>query len=363
MYVYISIYCLSLFFSFCYSKSKDRNLILFFSMMTFLVIFIPLAFRCNIGTDYKNYVDIISTSLKDSNYNCFEIGWVPILWGIATFNLDIHIFFVLPALLSVLILFVVIPRKVFWVCIPAYISIAYLESYSLVRQNFAGSLFLLSVKAFYERKNIRALLWFIVTVSFHKSFIILVPLFFLSFFSWNVLNGYKKIVIYLLSCIFFSLFDITSFLMKRILVNSIYAGYIGSNYDVKAEMGSGLGILLRLIMIIVLLSFIKRPAENISGNKIVARSYVFTVFALMALACAHILATQIHIFNRIPNLFSPFYVNFILALVYSKSRYKRIALLFVLIALFVLFIKTLLISSSSLGQGLGIIPYSSIFER
>ena len=354
---------MSFVFSFLYSKSKDKSSIIIFLTLSFLILFLPLALRAGIGTDYNSYVRIVSSAIAHKNYFPFEIGWTPILWLIAQFDLDIQIFFVIPAFFTILILFVVIPRRHFWMCILAYISIAYLESFSLVRQAFAASIFLLSVRAFYNKHNIKALFWFILSAIFHKSVVFMAPLFFLSLFRWKFLNVYTSVFIFVCSCAFFSIFNVGSFLMQNVLGNSIYAGYIGGGYDKKTEMGSGLGLFLRLVMFAAFLFCIRRSARTNEDSLFISRRYVYTVFSLYMLALSHILAAQIHIFNRIPNLFSPFYVYILLAIVQSKSRYRKIVLIFTLSVLFVLFMKTLQVSSSSLGRGLGIVPYKSIFER
>ena len=360
---FLTIYIMSFVFSFLYSKSKDKSSIIIFLTLSFLILFLPLALRYGIGTDYNSYVQIASSAIAHKKYFSFEIGWAPILWLIAQFDLDIQIFFVIPAFFTILILFVVIPRKYFWLCIPAYISIAYLESFSLVRQSFAASILLLSIRAFYNKKNILALFWFALSVLFHKSVVFMFPLFLLSIFRWKFLNVYTSVFIFVCSCAFFSVFNVASFLMQNVLGNSIYAGYIGGGYDKKTELGSGLGLLLRLVMFAVFLFCIRRSARTNEGSLFISRRYVYTVFSLYMLSAAHILAAQIHIFNRIPNLFSPFYVYVLIAVVQSKSRYRKIVLIFTLSVLFIFFIKTLQVSSSSLGRGLGIVPYKSIFER
>ncbi len=363
MFAYILIYVLAFLFSLCYSKSRDEYAIVVFKLLAFITLFLPIAFRYNIGTDYKSYAHFVKSAIFSDKYTVFEYGWALIIKLIDIFNIDIQFFFIIPAFFTILILFSVVPRTYFGICIPAYISIAYLESFSLVRQAFAASIFLLCAKSFIEKRKVKTLFWFVVAVLFHKSAIFMLPLLFASCFKWKCLNRYSLVFIFLLLCTFFSMFNIASFLMKNILGNSIYAGYVGSMYDKKTEMGTGLGLVLRLIMFCAILFCCSRSAINNESPMLVSRQYVLSCFAVIMLGLSHILAAQIHIFNRIPNLFSPFYVFFLLVLVQSKSKFRKLGLIIVLLILFVLFIKTLQVSSSSLGHGLGIVPYQSVFSR
>ena len=119
--------------AFCYSKSKDKSASVVFLVSTFLALFLPAAVRYNIGTDYKNYVQIISASLPKHRYAVFETGWIPMLWLLDNFDLNIHFFFVLTDFAILMCLFFVLDKKSFYLCIPIYVCFAYIQSFSLVR--------------------------------------------------------------------------------------------------------------------------------------------------------------------------------------------------------------------------------------
>ncbi len=154
MIEYIAIYIFSTVFSFCYAKAKKCSSIAIFATIVFCILFLPLACRYNIGTDYHNYEIAINEYRYGGKFSFpFEYGWFPIVYVIKHWNVSVQYFFIIPAFFSMLILFYVVPRKYFWLCIPAYISVAYLESFSLVRQAFAATIFLLSAKDFIEKKS------------------------------------------------------------------------------------------------------------------------------------------------------------------------------------------------------------------
>lgn len=359
IFPYIAFYISGSVFAFCYSKSRDVSASAVFIICLFLSLFLPLALRYNIGTDYINYVRIVKNAIKSDVYTPFEIGWTPIIYLIGRFGWDIHVFFLIPALLSTLIVLYVVPKKYSYLCIPLYISIAWIESFSLVRQAFATVLFLLAVKSFLEKRYFHFVLWAAVSFCFHKSTIILAVLTPLAVMKWKMLSRYVNFII------LFGFYALTRFvniggiLMEKVVGNTFYANYILSKFNKADADGSGLGMLVRLA-VFILLACVPYVAPNMRERR---TRYNIVCIYIFFLALGHFLAYQVHIFNRISNLFSPFYILFAINLAESESRYRRIALLAVESLVFLLFIVGVKAALSSLPGGLGLVPYQSIFSR
>lgn len=357
MSFYLFITCIASLSAFCYAKSKNPSSVIVFAVIAFSSLFLPLALRYNIGTDYKNYVHHINDYMMYGQFSKtrFEIGWLPVI--LSTKRFGVQSFFIIPAFFSILILFICIPRKYFYIAVPAYIAVAYPESFSLVRQAFAVAIFLLSAKNYIEKKRIRALFFLGMAVCFHKSSIVLLPLLFLSELQWKIFSPSRNIVLLFGMVLFLRVTNFAAVLMEKVIGNTMYAIYVGGRYDRAAQMGSGLGVLLRVILFSLILFSVRRNCMN--GK----RQYVLVSLFVFSLAVGHILATQIHIFNRIPSLFSPLYAYFAVTIASSKSKYRRIALYGFFAILLILFVKTLQVSLSSYTGGLGIVPYKSLLSR
>lgn len=371
MFPYILIYLFSFIFSICYSKSKDKSVSALFLILTFLTLFVPAAIRYNIGTDYKNYVRIITNNFRIHRYSEFEIGWMPILWFIDNFNVSIHYFFVFADFIGLVSLFCVLEKKSFWCCVPVYVSFAYIQSFSLVRQALAAAIFLNAIKECVKGKYLKSFFFCALSCCFHKSVIILCILLLLSGFKWKILTRRNCFLISILIFIFVKEINLAKIVMEKIVANTIYASYLTSSFSNAAESSGGLGILLREVIIFVAIISCDRKLwchyQNNFINKAAldeqSRFYKMSVLFGLAGIAFFIMSTQIHIFNRLPNLIVPFLVLLTQCVYKSKFRYRKISLLFIEVGLFVSFLFYIKSSPSSAEGGLGIYPYQSIFSR
>lgn len=372
MTLYILVYILASILSFCYSKSRDKSATIIFASLTFLTLFLPLALRYGIGTDYENYVRIVKEVVASGTNDEIEIGWTPLLLLIRIFHLDNHIFFLFPAFISTLIVFIIVPRSYLWFCLPPYVAIYWLESFSLVRQAFAASVFFFALHWFLKKKYRAFVIFALLSMFLHKSMTVLLILTSLSLFRWRILRPWTNTVILLAFYLATRFVNVGQILMDVVVGNTVYSRYITSQFNRESEGGSGLGLYLRLAIFLILLivPFVpdkKVPAKRqlnsssaVLGERKEYNLLCLYVFSLMA---GHVLAYQIHIFNRIPNIFSVFYLFFAYRLAAAKSRYRRVAMGLFQVLLFVLFLATLRGASVSSGGGLGIVPYQTIFSR
>lgn len=372
MIPYLLAYLFASVFSFCYSKSRDKSTIVIFASLTFLTLFLPLALRYGIGTDYENYVRIIDAFVRTGVNKSIEIGWTPLLLLIRNFQFDSHFFFVVPAFVSTLIIFISVPRKYLWFCLPPYVAIYWLESFSLVRQAFAASVFLLALHWFFKKKYLTFLLFALLSTILHKSMAIPLVLTSLSLLSWRIFAPWTNCLILLGFYLFTRLVNVGQLLMDVVVGNTPYARYVSSQFNKTSEGGSGMGLYLRLVIFLILLivPFVQyrkirlricNPATLAAVER--RREYNLLCLYVLALMAGHVLAYQIHIFNRIPNIFSVFYLFFAYKLMNAKSRYRMVVMGLFQVLLFMLFLATLRGASVSSVGGLGIVPYQSIFSR
>ena len=361
MAVYFFIYLFSVCFAICYSKSKENTLSLIFKTLCFVTLFLPAAIRFGIGTDfgaYYHYIDI-------GYYGSFEIGWVPLARFIHDHNIDIQWFFVISSFFTILIAFETLEKKYFYVTIPVFICMTYLESYNQIRQVFASTLFLVSVKNFCEGKKIKAIIWACICILFHSSAFVFIFIISISNFKWKKLSRINNIILFFLIYLIFDFLDFLSIIM-RLAIYTPYAEYLESAYYFsKTKMGSGLGVLLKeLIILIVIIivtrtprsGFVNRNERTIQGN-----SYKIVCISLFILLIFYILGTKIFILGRLSNLFLPFHAYVIQTVAKSKSKYRKLVVLFFLLLYFMFYYMT--IKSGSIETGNVIIPYRTFFNK
>lgn len=367
MTVYFFVYIFSAFFSYFYSVEKNKNVSVLLKLFLFLTLFLPLSLRYDIGTDYINYYQQINWDIDpvSGKWGGFELGWHPLLWLIKTFNLDIHLFFVVTAFFSVFFIIKIIEKESAFYSIIIYVSTLYLDSFSLVRQAFAAILAIYGIKKYFNRQEKKYLIYVFLSVLFHSSlmlFVFLLPL----ILYYNKKKPFRHITwfnIYIFSFLFFTLVNIPS-MMFRILAQSVLRNssryFTDSLYGAATKMGSGLGVLLKEMTVIPFLFFMTSE-DKFSGkrNSLCMPSLLIVLFIFVS----YIFSTQITIMNRIPYIFTTYYLIATQSLYESKNKYRRIGLYILAIIFTANFVVNLIKNPSSASGGLGITPYQSIFSR
>ena len=358
MAVYVVSYFLTSVLAFCYSKSREKFFSLCFLILTFITLFLPLALRYNVGTDYENYTRIAGKILNGHEWYKLEYGYYPIIWLMKRFNLDIQFFFIVPAFFSIFIIFKIVPKKYFWFCIPAYVCVSWIDSFSLVRQCFAAVIFLLAIINHFEAHYFKALLWGIVACLFHSSLVILLLLLPLTLTKWKILNPYFNSVTFFLVCVVIALTPAAKNLMNIIVAKTPYARYMDSVFAEEQKMGTGLGLMLKEFIFILVLFFSSRDKSLKRDNR-----YNLICIFTVVFGISHMLCAQIHIFGRMFHLFDPFYIFMLISIYEGGSRLRKWVIYCIQFSMFVIYYKLLLDSPSTAWGGLGLVPYVSIFSR
>ena len=365
MAFYLILYIVATLCAFCYAKAKTKIDILIFKTLLFLILFLPLALRYNVGVDYVNYVYLIKEYyFFKHNYFYFEPGWAPLLLAIEKWNLSLQWFFVVPAFFSTIIVLHVMERQYAPFCISAYyLSMAYFGAFSIVRQSFAATVFLLCIKNLEQKDYGKTLFWLIIAVLFHKSAVLYLPFLILASLDWKKLNRYRALFLYAIMVTVFIVYNAATFIMTKIVGDTFYAVYLTSVFNRPSELQSGLGALARQILFIILLFSIRKEEVDGTINAISIRRYNIVCMATLCLAAFYILQTQIFIFNRLPDLFGPLYIYIATCLIKSKWKYRQWACFMFIAILFVLFCKGMTPSISSPHAAWELVPYKSILTK
>lgn len=369
MSIYFFIYIISFIFSYCYSKCKSKDVRIVFLILTFLSLFLPLALRYNIGTDYKNYVSVLEPAMRGYYNDDWELGWNILITFMRKFQINIHFFFVFGAFFTILFVMKTLSREYFYLCIPIFVSVQYLESFSLVRQALAVAILMYALKTYSERRRFKGILLIALACCFHESSFVLFLV--LPFFELK----YKYINNYTCCLVFGTIYIALQILHlgEKILVKSfsfipLIAVYMSSQFNQATKMGSGLGLLLREMIVFVPLLFLRKQDFEYNttikkGKTVILKSLDYNMFFILSalIFSADILSGQIHIFNRLVNLFTMVYVYEAQLILKSKSKYRKILICWLLLCYFVIFAFSVYVEKSSNKGGLGITPYQSIF--
>ncbi|MDA3054606.1 MULTISPECIES: EpsG family protein [unclassified Campylobacter] len=356
MIFYIAIYISASLFIFLYSKTENKNLAFIFKWTSFLILFVPLALRYNIGIDYPHYMNLITSGQYLSDW---EISWILFVKLIYALNLDIHWFFVVPAFLSLLIFFNLFEKKYLWVAVIVYIFYYYTHSYVFVRQDFALVVFLIAVKYFLAKKRLAMLFWIIISCLFHKSIIFNGIVLLMCEINFKFFN--TRVNLFILACIFaLQYINLADLFMNYIIRYTPYANYEFSEFNRDAEIATGLGIFIYFAIFALIFAF----QTKYDFKSYLGRFYNLTCIFLFYLAISRVLMKDIFIFHRLADSSAIALIFGSISLLISKTKYSKYALFVVLFLLFAMCIKiTSNADINAIGATRAIIPYQSIFQR
>ncbi|MBO5125142.1 MAG: EpsG family protein [Spirochaetaceae bacterium] len=366
MTVFILTYIFSCSFAYLYSVEKNRHIALFLKILLFCSLFFPLALRYNIGTDYVNYYEQIAwdVNLQEKRWGGFELGWRPLLWVIKFFDIDVHFFFVVVAFVSESLVLKIVGKRNAYFAVVIYVSTLFLDSFSLIRQAFAALLATYGLHRYYQTAKKKWFLVVFLSCFFHDSmyfFLFFIP-FFLKLEKIKSFSKMNVICICLLVYVFFTIINIPRIIFG-VIANSFLGGmsryFTDELYGGATKLGSGLGVLLKEMCIIPFILFCTSCNRYGKKEKLFMPSLAIYVLILIS----YIFSTQITILNRLPYIFTSYYLISIKILCDSRSKYRKVGLLLLVVIFTVNFFVNLLKNPSSAAGGLGITPYQSIFSR
>lgn len=316
-------------------------------LLLLLVMTVPAALRYNIGTDYSAYVELYGSSIREMAR--VEAGYALVNSMLHQCGAPVEIMFALMSLLTYIPIAFFVRKKYIVPLVLMYMLIAYLPSFSLVRQAIAISWIVVALLRYWDDQHIgRLYLTIVAACFFHLSALIILP-----FVLIRRIRISAWFILLLLPAAYYltthgaidAIFD------NALFLDSKYGTYATNSFNRKAEMGSGLGVLLKMIIPLMYLVLARK----------LERQYDILLYLSAAFIVAVMLSTQIHIFNRLADILSiaPI-VGF--AVMYDKVR-KPLYLAMVSLLMLVNLQKTITVNTSDKGAGLGITPYVTIFDK
>ncbi|WP_353675354.1 EpsG family protein [Acinetobacter towneri] len=366
---YCSILLFSTLFIYLRDKGKGKLEYYFFTILAFLLVFIPSAIRYEIGADYLNYKKIY---LNIDYYNQMEFGFYYINYFLNNIGSHYQWSFVVFAFLYFLPLFLGYPKRNAWIIHFLFGSFFYLLSFFYVRSAIAVGFCFLALHFLLKNRFNYFLLFVFIGSLFHVSalFVGLVGLLsfiptskFFKHYIFPVISIFLLIFIYLQSNVLFGIMEKILFLLKM----EKYAGYFSSTKWMDARnLGSGIGVLAKVIFSVYYIFNTKNAMKYNDKN------WAISVF-LFLYAVGVILSAQIVIFGRLAYMFifAMPYAAFVLwnltdnivkcnSFVININR--LVVLLFAIMSL-LFYIKDGFDLGGNWGESLFLNPYRTIFSK
>lgn len=243
MIIYILIFSLVILLLYVGTKSNLRIL----KYIGLCVIISFAGFRYRVGRDFQSYwwiyESIDDESLREPAYQFI---------GSIFFNLGFgaQINFLFMSCITILFIWKALqyydPKHIIF-CLFVYLFVGlFFDSFNLVRQSVATSIFLYSTKFIYENKPTKYIVGIIFAACFHFSALILIPFYFLLNRKYN--TG-LIIILFVISLVFSKIS-----LLNKIMPNiPMYAVYFDGNSEFNFNSHLGLGFYSKYIIGIIVL--------------------------------------------------------------------------------------------------------------
>lgn len=280
-------------------KSKTNNAVFLFIVSVIMIVMSYL--RANtVGIDYKQYADYFtqvrnggwSFLISSANGYRIEPGFSLLNYFVSLFTGDVAVFMLFVSILSVGLTAVLLYKysPVPWVGMFVFASFGFFgNSLSFLRQSIAIAIFLFSVHFLKNKRFLPYLLVILLACSFHKSMIIMIPVYFIAHIkiNWKSLTVYAGLTA-LIMALSWPLFHVVTK-----YVYQYYATQQGLYYMMGRDWQTAAIPVITTVTILIVKDFIlKRDPRNI----------VLINFSLYS-ALLYIMTCQHFLFQRFGMMF------------------------------------------------------------
>ncbi|EMI7479006.1 EpsG family protein [Morganella morganii] len=336
------------FFAYLSDKAKNKFSINIFYLISFLSVLSVLILRYNVGTDYNSYEYIYYHIKEDENY--LEPGFIFLLKLCQQYSLSSEVFIGVFSLISTSFIYLTARHYNKLIFITFYILVLYFQNMTAIRQITAVCIALYALHFLIQRKNVTFIIFIVLSSLFHSSTLLLLPFILCNNIQFNKKSYLPFVLAIIASAIYLDIFNIISEL--NILQGTKYQSYLISKFNTPTQLGSGLGVILKTVPPL-LFSIYFFNKEKYIHNLL----YVLNIAYIVAI----ILSAKVHIFNRLPPIFC---IVVPYSLYFMSNHHRTLKYILMITFIFLIFFENdIRISDKSLNKGLGITPYTSIFEK
>ncbi len=242
--------------------------------VTFFVIFAFLALRYNFGNDYKGYNNrfLEINGYQDigvaAEFVTWEPGWFFLnrmfgVWGSSGFFLMVALLAAFNCFVYYLFIKRYVPPSYYWFAVFLYIFTPglMLVHSSAMRQSVAIALFLLAIDFLCRKKILLYFLCLTIAITFHKSAVVLVPIYLLTLIKWEIKTTFAIAAF----MVFAGLFIFGDIVLVRIVAFT-EAYFPKYEYSGGHEVRTGLGVIFQTFQMAVILYFARfKSGQYVDG--------------------------------------------------------------------------------------------------
>lgn len=270
--------CLALLYGGAYVFTHSKSAVRYRSVLIapeilfpILIVSIIMGLRYDVGTDWMNYKnayeEIRDVGINFNSYGGFEPLYVLLNAVVGIFNLPYQWFFFIQMCLMLFIAYKGFePYKfILHFIVLFFVSTLFLNSLNAQRQIISVYLFFFAIRYIKSREFWKYCVCALAATLFHKSSIILFPVYAISSSLFSFLDKrWTQIFLYVLSLTVFKLAVpwIIELIAKLVIGDVRYSRNIDSLGTWNLELNSGLGVLLIYVIDIVIIMFSKKLSET-----------------------------------------------------------------------------------------------------
>ena len=319
--------------------------------LIFLIVFLFSGLRYQVGTDYVHYKYVFD-HLSTDDIAVFEYGNYGLMYLVHLTGGPFQLYILISSYIICYSFFRFIKSfsidKSTSLFVFLFFGLFFLSSLNFIRQFLAISFFILALCSISENKGSKAIMFFIVSVLFHTSALVTLPIFVL-----YKLNLSLKHVIALVG---FTLVILS--VSHNLILNSPYGIYL----ERAALINEATPPLILVIGLLISSSFFIIHVVRKKNRKIIDNLTLILLTLSICCLVSILLFKELpyNIFLRVNNFFMISYILIIPSWIKSvKALYLRLFIkTFVLNVLILYFIRTAVI----LGPEYNLFPYKSIFH-
>lgn len=331
------------------AKSASRSVMKkFFVLMSFFSLFFVSAIRYNVGTDYPTYFNLF-TWIYEKRANYVEVGY-------RLLNLLIHYFtnnpqwiFVITSFIILIFFYLTVCKYSSDKCLSIFLFITmgfYFYSLNLIRQYIAVSISFYAQKFIRKNEFISFLFLIIFACLFHKSVLIMIPLYFM-------LRLRLKLSYYIVLQVFAIVLTLFHKPVLNLMFNFIYSGYAESHF--MEYHFSTYNIIVSFMLTFGCLIYYKKMMLK-RDSVILINASIFTLILYLMFGWLGIFVSRISVYLSVYHILTiPEIINCEIS---SKRRcFYRLCVY----SVFLVF--CLLLFKANNGKASTILPYQTIFTK
>lgn len=354
MLIYISATCISVCLGYLVQNSKketksDKFLIFIFKILTILPLFLVMALRYDVGTDYMHtYRERFIMRLNGRDLSeIFEFGFVKIIDIVIFFTSNPQWLFVVCSIIFFVFTFKAIYEQsdnIAYSILILIIGNHFFGAMNLVRNFMAISIALYAFKYIKERNFLKFTFFIIIASTIHISVLILYPLYFL----YNVKLS-RKLVVVIIIMVIIGL-PILNNMFRYIIKNfTDYYWYYEKNEVIQLNTD----IILNSVLLSIQLYYYSKNKRN-------DKEYNFYIIIELICLCISISSYIVPMIRRL--IFIPTFLQILY--IPSITKFEKDKKTKFMINLFIIFLFSIVTYKRVSASGMhNVLPYKTFFSK